>query len=418
MGNLSIEYTEFDRERILPADPFKTSKEDSRDDFERDRARIIHSNAFRRLQGKTQIMSPGDFDFYRTRLTHSLEAAQISKSFARKFGFDENLVEGCALAHDIGHPPLGHSGERKLNDLMKEYGFFESNAQNIRILTFLEVKVVKENVSYGLNLTRALLDGVIKYKTLIEKKDQKGIYKEDEPVLAFIDPLYKDGHIPIEAKIMDWADDIAYSVHDIEDGIRLGLINVLSLKKIYDKVFYILSKKAVPEKFIKDKLESLIKEVESINLSSGFTRKEKTRYFTSFRINKFINLTSIVKTDPKRENTQRYSFDLKIEEEAKLEVLLLREISKELFIEDYRLEQLKHKLEFIIERLFYVFLENKEKYFPEDFKFLYNYLGADTNEKVRYRLVCDFVSGMTDKYAIKLYRRMFSPIHDSLFDII
>jgi dGTP triphosphohydrolase len=175
-----ISYNDFDKERILKEDEFVQKKKDTdvRSDFERDRARIIHSSAFRRLQGKTQIMSPGYLDFYRTRLTHSLEVAQISKGIAIKHGIDSTIVEAISLAHDIGHPPLGHSGERTLRDLMKDHGLFESNAQNIRILTYLEIKTLKDDKSYGLNLTRAVLDGVIKYKGFLSKENEKGLYKE------------------------------------------------------------------------------------------------------------------------------------------------------------------------------------------------------------------------------------------------
>jgi len=154
-----IKYTLFDYERVVP-DPSKRGEE--RLDFERDRSRIIHSASFRRMQGKTQVFTVGEADFFRTRLTHSLEVAQIGKGLALRLGADPDLVETVCLAHDIGHPPFGHAGEAELNCLMNSYGGFEANAQNIRLLTRLEQKSTDYQ---GLNLTRASIDGQLKYKT-------------------------------------------------------------------------------------------------------------------------------------------------------------------------------------------------------------------------------------------------------------
>ncbi len=415
-----ITYNDFDKERIFKEDDFieKKKNSDVRSDFERDRARIIHSSAFRRLQGKTQIMSPGYLDFYRTRLTHSLEVAQISKGIAVKHGLDSTILEAVSLAHDIGHPPLGHSGERTLSELMAKYGFFESNAQNIRILTYLEIKALKDDKSYGLNLTRAVLDGVIKYKRFISEENKKGIYVEHEKELEFIDPDYKDGQTPIESQIMDWADDIAYSVHDIEDGVRLSLINSIIIEKMGNDIIKDAKAQGIDESFAEDIINNFQKELCEIQKANPFKRKHLLKTFTSFRIHKFINATKLVENDKRRPYTERYNYKLEIEEQAKWEVQILKNISKELFINDYRLEQLRHKLSFVIKELFEVLSQkDARKYYPDDFKHMWNINNCDHDEYRRFRLACDYIAGMTDNFALKLYRRLFSPTNDGLFDI-
>ena len=418
-----ISYKEFDKERMLKEDEFITQKtKDPREAFERDRARIIHSSAFRRLQGKTQIMSPGYLDFYRTRLTHSLEVAQISKGIALRHNLDSAILEAVSLAHDIGHPPLGHSGERTLRDLMKDHGLFESNAQNIRILTYLETKAMKDDKSYGLNLTRALLDGIIKYKRFLSQKHEKGIYKEHEEELRFIDPFYEDGQTPLEAQVMDWADDVAYSVHDIEDGIRLSLINSISVEKIANDI--INNQELNIEKgFIEHTLNNFQKELQDIQKAQNpFERKRLLKVFTSFKIHKFIEATKLIENEDKNEErskyTQRYDYKLYIDEEIRWEVLILKHISKVLFINDYRLEQLRHKISFVIKELFGLFSQKDAKrYYPDDFKYMWDTNDCNADEQKRFRLACDYIAGMTDNFALRLYRRLFSPTNDGLFDI-
>jgi dGTPase len=203
---------------------------DYRSPFERDRARIIHSAAFRRLQGKTQVFGFGGSDFFRTRLTHSLEVAQIGKGVALETGFaDLDLVEAICLAHDIGHPPFGHSGEEELQRQMDGSGGFEANAQNLRVLTKLEVKFFDFE---GLNLTRATLDGDLKYKVCYSDRgnNKKFSYDEDRGLIASISQ--DNTRKTFECEIMDWADDIAYSVHDLEDGIKARMISQDTLEDL------------------------------------------------------------------------------------------------------------------------------------------------------------------------------------------
>ena len=222
-----MSYSDQDLQRFID----EPAKRPGRTEFARDRARIIHSFALRRLAAKTQVAVPWATDFPRTRLSHSLECAQVGRELGNALGADPDLMEGACLAHDIGHSPFGHNGEDILNEIAKDIGGFEGNAQSFRLLTRIEAKTVdKDGISVGLNLTRASLDAATKYPWPQSAGVTKfGVYEDDVTIFNWVRHGAPQGKQVFEAQIMDWSDDIAYSVHDLEDGLVTRQIKLKDL---------------------------------------------------------------------------------------------------------------------------------------------------------------------------------------------
>ena len=229
-----MEASPLDRERFVPE-----NSSSHRSDFARDRGRLLHSSALRRLAAKTQVLSPsGGLDFARNRLTHSLEVAQIGRELASRLGLDADVVETACLAHDIGHPPFGHNGERALSEWASDCGGFEGNAQTFRLLVRLEPKVHdKHGISRGLNLTRASLLATMKYPWGVQSAEvdpsgraKFGAYPDDDEVFQWARQGQAERQLTPEAQVMDFSDDVAYSVHDFEDAIVNGYIDPRALE--------------------------------------------------------------------------------------------------------------------------------------------------------------------------------------------
>ena len=230
-------YTAADRQRWLAEDPAR--KRADRDDFARDRGRVLHSASLRRLAAKTQVLTAGFDDFVRNRLTHSLEVAQIGREFGEGLGCNADVVEVACLAHDLGHPPFGHNGETALNEVARDIGGFEGNAQSLRLLTRLEAKRHHpDGRSAGLNLTRASLDAVAKYPWVHGSAPYPtlkfGAYADDSDVFGWLREGAPERRRCLEAQVMDWSDDVAYSVHDVEDAVAAGLVDVRVLSSRAD----------------------------------------------------------------------------------------------------------------------------------------------------------------------------------------
>ena len=426
-----VKYYRHDRERLTAE---KRAPTEERGDFERDRSRIIHSAAFRRLQGKTQVFTVGEGDFFRTRLTHSLEVAQIGKGLALRLGADTDLVEAICLVHDIGHPPFGHAGEDELKKLMACYGGFEANAQNIRILTKLEKKSSYE----GLNLTRAVIDGQLKYRKAYPEDRCKFIYEDDvelmdwagEEACAVVGASNRQQR-PFECEIMDWADDIAYAVHDLEDSIHSGHIDAASFhdKFVIDEVVEVVAKEfkdcsvdapSVCNAFIYNYLPTQNPDFGRLTHTINHRdRKANRKTLTSALINRYIVSTSRKKRSDVSEGpvSWRYCYSMHVPIEYRVEVFLLKELVMRLVIRSPQVRTLEEKSRHIVRNLFEKLIQAKdvEHLLPNDWK---EHLPSKYTERDKARVVSDYISGMTDQYAEKTYARLFLPGQGSIYEVM
>ena len=427
----SITYNDRDMKR-LQEEPGGSSSDDVRSPFERDRSRILHSAAFRRLQGKTQVFAPSESDFYRTRLTHSLEVAQIGKGLALRLGADVDLVEAACLVHDIGHPPFGHAGESELKRLMKAGGGFEANAQNLRILTRLESKSVDYD---GLNLSRAVLDAQLKYKKLFRSGLDKFVYEADGKIVSWAGEEASSHFRELgenlrsfECEIMNLADDIAFSVHDLEDSIHADYIGVYTFDGNDLRIDRVLDKVEMEFKDAKVEVRSvyarLVKDISNYITPSGGDsgalphrkRKSRRKELTSLLIGRYINSTLRIDRGPaKGAVSDRYRYAVYMPPELCVEMKLLRELVYELVIRSARLFALEEKAKFIVRNLFDKFTGEDGYYLlPDDWREVANDEGMPASLP---RIACDYISGVTDDYALKTYSRLFLPGQGSIFDI-
>jgi len=339
--------------------------------FQRDRDRIVHSKAFRRLEYKTQVFVNHEGDHYRTRLTHSLEVAQISRSIARMLRLNEDLAEGICLAHDLGHPPFGHSGQDVMNDLMKDKGGFEHNRQSLRIVTVLEDRYPHFP---GLNLSFEVLEGISKHFTDYDLPDGRGFHREGQPSL--------------EAQIANLSDEIAYNNHDLDDGLRSGMITLAQLRdvEIWQELFERVEAE-LPEARLKVKVHETIRRL--INRLVTDLVEHTTAGIENLKIQTV--------EDVRRAPRQLVGYSERLRgKNAELKKFLFKNLYRH-----YRVERMADKAERILRDLFRAYTHNPKILPP----WVFERAGSDDPM----RAICDYVAGMTDRFALDEHQKLYDP---------
>ncbi len=416
-------YRDFDSETY--GGPRKT---DYRNAFQIDRDRIIHAQAFRKLQAKTQVFLSGEYDFYRTRLTHSMEVAQIGRSICQylqvkggvlrdDFRIDGDLVEAVCLAHDLGHPPFGHSGERTLQELMVPWGGFEGNAQTLHLLT--ETMYQTERGVHGMQPTRALLDGVLKYKLLFKDfakpPPNHFLYDPQAPVLGFV---FGGAKVPaelrakerlnafksVECQIMDWADDAAYSLNDIVDGVKAGFLTMERIERWAAGEAIDAEKQAL--------LDELGRGLQADRLESVFSKKIG-EFITACRLRERKNFMA--------EKTNRFRFELVVAPEAERTALFFKKMANDIIFESPQLQQMEHKARKILFDLWGSAWRNYVERDGRSIRILPPQVGrlidAEKTKAGKARRICDWLAGLTDGMIVRTYQRLFDPQFGSIRDL-
>ena len=406
MTELVKGYSAQDQERFLD----EPAKRPGRTEFVRDRARVIHSAALRRLAAKTQVAVPWENDFQRTRLSHSLECAQIGRELGESLGADPDLLETACLSHDMGHPPFGHNGEEALAIVAEPCGGFEGNAQSFRLLTRIEAKTVDANgKSLGLNLTRASLDAATKYPWPRSENPRKfGVYDDDVEIFKWVRAGAPAGRKCIEAQIMDWSDDCAYSVHDLEDAIFAGQVTVKSFDTDFD-VLYSEMGKSYGSDASKDEAALALTRLQQLSCwPSNFDRTHRSlarlKDSTSQLIGRFVLAAELETRKVHGDGPlTRYNANLEIPREQKIEVDFLKAVAGHYLInaaasqERYAKQQtVIHEL---VEMLFSAAPAELDPIFEDDWK-----LATTDSEKLR--VVIDQIASLTDPGAYALHAHL------------
>ena len=405
-------YSAPDLERWVPEPP----KSQARTPFQRDRARVLHSSALRRLGAKTQVLGAGSNDFVRTRLTHSLEVAQVGRDIGAELGCDPDIVDAACLSHDLGHPPFGHNGEKVLDELAADFGGFEGNAQTLRLLTRLEPKVVGEDRPYGLNLTRASVDAAIKYPwTRGQGPDPSsvkfGAYADDLDVYTWA----REGAVPgrqcFEAQVMDLADDVAYSVHDIEDAIT-GL--TLDLQRLQDPMeraaaLYVVQDWYMPGESI-DALDEALTRLEAepswMHTFDGSMRSAAAlKDMTSQLIGRFTrSAISATRASHGQDAMSRYSGEMVVPDQTHLEIAVLKGLAAAYVMSSASQRPVYEAQEEIIRDLYSRLWNTGTHFLSPLFAELWQ---SATDDDVRRRVVVDQIASYTDVTARRLHAVLF-----------
>lgn len=414
-------YNQFDTERLVE----EKHEETYRSAFQVDRDRVLHTPTFRSLQSKTQVFWSGEYDFYRTRLTHSLEVAQIGRSICNflntrsdllsdDYFIDSDLVEAACLSHDLGHPPFGHAGERTLNRLMGEYGGFEGNAQTLRLLTDRIFSASKT----GMNPSRAFVDSVLKYKTLWSELSDGGnrphnhfLYDQQSQHLDWVfggrdfpteyaPGKMRDKFSSIECQIMDWADDTAYSLNDLADSVRAGFLTIERVERWAEENNCGVEK-GTP---VGDLLRSI--RGNRVELMAG---NRIGRYIQSVRIEEDMNFMCGI--------SNRYKYKLVVGEGVQSETREFKKMAYDLVFKSPELNQLEHKGDHLLSKLWEILGDEDSPYhlLPED---VAKELASEPDLETRKRLLCDFLASHTDGSATRLYKRLMVPDFGSIGDLL
>jgi dGTPase len=500
MAGLSL-YKKSDWIRELSTEPFENNfePESYRSDWRRDYARLIHSPSFRRLQGKTQLFPGVESDFFRNRLTHSLEVAQIAKSITLRindnyskhgkekqkgdhgFGISPDLVEFAGLAHDLGHPPFGHQGEEALDECMLSYGGFEGNAQTIRLLTKIEKKFRVDNSGFknetdkrvGLNLCMRTLASVLKYDQVIPENEEdrkslakklkqtniqpvKGYYECDKEIIQKIKSCVLNSKTEdqpklktVECTIMDIADDIAYSTYDLEDGFKAGFISPMDLlfpsvellERVTKKVNKNLIKEGLDRQLDKSEIVDILRDnilqIDGSSEIEGYTKEDLGEYFLDFansivdlhyRTSKLIAKDGSIRTGFTSSIVGRFIRGTKLEynskhpclskvvldEDTRILVEILKTFTFMSQITSPRLKIAEYRGKEIIEKIFNTLSDEKkggDQLLPDDVQKTYK----KATGAYKKRIICDYISSMTDRYAIEFYGRLTSENPETIF---
>lgn len=407
-------YSEFDAERML-----EETHSSRRSDFARDRARLLHSSALRRLSAKTQVLSPtAGLDFARNRLTHSLEVAQVGREIAGRLRLDPDVVDTASLAHDIGHPPFGHNGEKALNSWSSDIGGFEGNAQTLRLLTRLEPKVFgTDGRSFGLNLTRASLDASTKYpwpeqQAVIDPTGRAkfGFYADDFDVFAWMRAGAPDKQRCIEAQVMDLSDDIAYSVHDFEDAIFNGYVDAGELgarvnhDELVDSMFEWIGGEFSHDELIAafDRLDNLDVWVDTWDGSR--IAQAKLKNLTSQLIGRFAHAAVHATREAyPQQSLVRFGGNVIVPDVVRAEIAVLKGIVAAFVMTTNSRQpvytQQREVLTDLCNTLYERGPEAMDRHFADDWN-------AATDEAVRRRIVVDQVASLTDQSAFAWHNRL------------
>jgi dGTPase len=388
----------------------KRARNPGRGPFERDRARVLHSAALRRLAAKTQVVEVGSADFPRTRLTHSLECAQIGREFGAVLGCDPDLVDAACLAHDLGHPPFGHNGESALAAFAAGCGGFEGNAQSLRLLTRLEAKVPDA----GLNLTRATLDATLKYPWPARPGEAKfGVYADDVEVFAWIRLGAPPGTLCLEAQVMDWADDVAYSVHDLEDGLQAGLITMGALRDQSEQkavAALTAAEYCTPGSVTVDELCEVFGALLVLPwwpsaFDGGLESLAALKNLTSELIGRFCSSAqaATLAAGPSGVPLTRYSADLVVPRQQRLECALLKGVTAQYVMARAGAAQSQAREREVIAELAAAVLAGPPDVLEPVFRPAFAAAGSD---RERLRVVVDQIASLTDTSAIAWHHRL------------